>query len=129
MKQYLVFLAVAAPYFYDRYLAFSNIVANGPGKLEHVNTFKSYETKFTDRLKNCEDLVMHENLGIAFLSCDPGRDRWNTVMVRSSSREPYKKTGSINAIKRAISIPHAHPSLKAQYGSTTTPQPPTPSPH
>ncbi|KAH4234913.1 hypothetical protein HBI06_058030 [Parastagonospora nodorum] len=77
---YLVLFAVAAPYFYDRYLAFSNIVANGPGKLEPVYAFSSHELKFTDKLKNCEDLILHEELGIAFLSCDPGRDRWNTVM-------------------------------------------------
>ncbi|GAB7351824.1 hypothetical protein MBLNU459_g2389t1 [Dothideomycetes sp. NU459] len=29
-------------------------------------------------LKNCEDALMHE--GISILSCDSGRDKWNTVM-------------------------------------------------
>lgn len=59
------------------------IFANRPGKFENVNHFKSHEVKFRDRLRNCEDVLVEEDMGIAFLSCNPERDQWNTVMVRS----------------------------------------------
>jgi arylesterase/paraoxonase len=50
-----------------------------------INNFKSHEIKFADQIRNCEDVIIEETLGIAFLGCDPGRDRWNTVMVSSIS--------------------------------------------
>lgn len=49
----------------------------------NFNTFKSHEIKFQDRVRNCEDVLIEEGMGVAFLSCDPGRDQWNTVMVSS----------------------------------------------
>ncbi|KAH9868632.1 hypothetical protein J1614_007704 [Plenodomus biglobosus] len=76
----VVVLALIAPYLYDRYLALSGMLSNGPGKIESFNHFKSLEIKFKDRIRNCEDVLIEEGLGVAFLSCDPGRDRWNTVM-------------------------------------------------
>ena len=74
---------MTAPYLYDRYLTLSALLSNGPGRIQSVNNFQDYEIKFKDRLRNCEDVLVDENIGIAFLSCDPGRDRWNTVMVGS----------------------------------------------
>lgn len=79
--QYLVILAAIAPYLYDRWQALSAMLANRPGKLEPVYNIKSHKIKFRDRVRNCEDVVLDEGMGIAILSCDPGRDRWNTVMV------------------------------------------------
>ena len=58
-------------------------MANRPGKFENVNKFKSHEVKFRDQLRNCEDVLFEEGMGIAFLSCNPERDQWNTVMVCS----------------------------------------------
>jgi arylesterase/paraoxonase len=66
---------------YDRYIAACVLLANRPGKLQAVNGFKSYEIKFRDRIRNCEDVILEESEGVAILSCDAGRDRWNTVMV------------------------------------------------
>jgi arylesterase/paraoxonase len=66
---------------YDRYIAASGLLANRPGKLQAVNNLKSYEIKFADSIRNCEDVILEEDRGVAILSCDPGRDRWNTVMV------------------------------------------------
>ncbi|KAF2856929.1 calcium-dependent phosphotriesterase [Plenodomus tracheiphilus IPT5] len=77
---FVVVIALIAPYLYDRYIALSAILSNGPGKLQNLNSFKSHEVKFRDRIRNCEDVLVEEGMGIAFLSCDPGRDRWNTVM-------------------------------------------------
>lgn len=45
--------------------------------------FSSYEVKFADQIRNCEDAVLVEARGIALLACDPGRETWNTVMVGS----------------------------------------------
>jgi arylesterase/paraoxonase len=78
--QYLIALALLAPYVYDRYLALSAMLANRPGKFQNLNNFKSHEVKFRDQLRNCEDVLFEEGMGIAFLSCNPGRDQWNTVM-------------------------------------------------
>ncbi len=56
--------------------------ANRPSKFQPLNTFNSHEILFRDRLRNCEDVIMEKSLGIAIIGCDPGRDRWNTVMAR-----------------------------------------------
>ena len=80
-SQYLALVVLIAPYVYDRYVGLSTMMSNRPGKMQPVNNFSSYEIKFHDRIRNCEDILLEEDLGIAFLSCDPGRDRWNTVMV------------------------------------------------
>jgi arylesterase/paraoxonase len=44
--------------------------------------FPAYEVKFANQLRNCEDVILLDGLdGVALLSCDEARDRWNTVMV------------------------------------------------
>ncbi|KAJ4357319.1 uncharacterized protein N0V89_001894 [Didymosphaeria variabile] len=75
-------LAVLAPYGWDRYLALSEIVANRPGSYTPIDTFKGHDIKFRDvrGFRNCEDVLLDEGLGLAILSCDEGRDKWNTVM-------------------------------------------------
>lgn len=51
---------------------------------------KERQIKFRDQIRNCEDVVLDEGAGVAILSCDPGRDRWNTVMVKLPvSKERY----------------------------------------
>lgn len=55
---------------------------NAPGRLSEINTFRSHEIKFADRVRSCEDVLILESRGLAILACDPGRERWNTVMVR-----------------------------------------------
>ncbi|KAF2132412.1 calcium-dependent phosphotriesterase [Dothidotthia symphoricarpi CBS 119687] len=75
---YLLILAALSPWLYDRYQAISTVVANRPGKFRGLYNIKSHEIKFQDQIRNCEDVIIED--GIAFLSCDPGRDRWNTVM-------------------------------------------------
>ncbi|KAF2271093.1 calcium-dependent phosphotriesterase [Lojkania enalia] len=73
-------LAIAAPYLYDRWLALSVLWANRPAVFKPIYNIKQHEIKFHDRIRNCEDVVLDEATGLAILSCDPGRDRWNTVM-------------------------------------------------
>jgi hypothetical protein len=56
---------------------------NAPGKLQTRSVFKDYEIKFAEQLRNCEDVILLEDVeGVALLSCDESRDQWNTVMVR-----------------------------------------------
>lgn len=59
-------------------LAYFNASVRMP---RHAN-FGSHEIKFADQIRNCEDAVLVETRGIALLACDPGRETWNTVMVR-----------------------------------------------
>lgn len=77
---YLVALAVIGPYLYDRGVTFSGMLANRPGKFENLNLFKEHQVKFAQRMRNCEDVLIEEGMGVAFVSCNPGRDQWNTVM-------------------------------------------------
>ena len=73
------------PYLYDRGVTFSGMLANRPGKFENLNLFKEHQVKFAQRMRNCEDVLIEEGMGVAFVSCNPGRDQWNTVMVRITS--------------------------------------------
>jgi arylesterase/paraoxonase len=73
-------LAIIAPFVYERYIALSALLANRPAKFQNLRNFKNHEIKFQDQLRNCEDVLLEEGMGIAFLSCNPGRDQWNTVM-------------------------------------------------
>ena len=56
--------------------------ANAPGRLEKINNLESYEVRFQHLIRNGEDAYLNDEEGWALLSCDPGRDEWNTVMVR-----------------------------------------------
>jgi hypothetical protein len=56
-----------------------------------VNEFSDYKIAFEDEVRNCEDMVMDEKRGAIILSCDAGRDKWNTVMVSSISNILFAK--------------------------------------
>ncbi|KAI1108806.1 putative paraoxonase [Nemania sp. NC0429] len=75
-----VVLAVLVPLLYDRGNVLFLFWKNAPHRLARVNTFDSYEIKFSDRIRSCEDALLVESHGIAILGCDPGREKWNTVM-------------------------------------------------
>jgi arylesterase/paraoxonase len=57
--------------------------ANTPSRLSQIANI-DYEIKFKEITRNCEDVVLDEENSVAILSCDPGRDKWNTVMVSKS---------------------------------------------
>jgi arylesterase / paraoxonase len=54
---------------------------NRPSAIPEFSAFSSFDVKFENVARNCEDGVLDDELGIAYISCDPGRDRWNTVIV------------------------------------------------
>jgi hypothetical protein len=74
-------LALLSPFIYERGQTLSLFWKNAPKRLVKINTFASYEIKFADRIRSCEDALLIESEGLAILGCDPGRERWNTVMV------------------------------------------------
>ena len=96
-------MAALGPWLVDRYQALG-IVGHLPKDFTPINTFKSHEIQFKNRIRNCEDILLDENLALAVLSCDAGRDQWNTVMGTFRPHEnlangrlylyDYAKTGS-----------------------------------
>ena len=75
-------LGVIGPWVYDKYQGLGQLfIKNRPDRLPSIKAFKSHEIKYMGELRNCEDLVIDQDAGMALLSCDPGRDWWNTVMV------------------------------------------------
>lgn len=76
---------VFGPFLYQRVNVILSLKDNAPGKLQSRSALSSYQIKFADQLRNCEDVILPEGLpGLALLSCDEARDRWNTVMVSLS---------------------------------------------
>ncbi|RYO81190.1 hypothetical protein DL762_007259 [Monosporascus cannonballus] len=76
-------IALMAPYLYERVPALAAFYNNAPKRLVRVNNLgRSHEVKFADRdgVRSCEDALMVESIGVAIVACDPGRERWNTVM-------------------------------------------------
>ncbi|KAL1877447.1 hypothetical protein Daus18300_002433 [Diaporthe australafricana] len=65
---------------------------NAPVRMPKHANFTSYEIKFADQIRNCEDAVLVEARGLALLACDPGRETWNTVMVGYSPRNSFLTT-------------------------------------
>ncbi|KAI0203450.1 putative paraoxonase [Astrocystis sublimbata] len=77
----IVALALLVPFLYERGQVLSTLFwQNAPARLVRINTFASHEVKFADRIRSCEDALLVESEGLAILACDPGRERWNTVM-------------------------------------------------
>ncbi|KAI0905661.1 putative paraoxonase [Ustulina deusta] len=76
----VIALALLSPFLYERGQTSSLFWKNAPHRLVKVNTFASHEVRFADRIRSCEDALMVESEGLAILGCDPGRERWNTVM-------------------------------------------------
>lgn len=78
--QAALLLSNSYPYLSNRFRTLSIIFGNTPSKLIEVNLLPSHEIMFEDTLQNCEDVLMIPGQGVAILSCDQGRDMWNTVM-------------------------------------------------
>lgn len=77
----MAFTALASWFVYDHVDTLTSFYRNTPERLPRVNAAKSYEIKFADRVRSCEDAFLIEKEGLAILACDAGRERYNTVMV------------------------------------------------
>ncbi|KAI5859564.1 putative paraoxonase [Durotheca rogersii] len=82
LKGALFALAFAAlvPVLYDWARLLVLFYKNAPGRMAPVNNLGEYEVKFTEIIRSCEDALLVESAGLAILACDPGREKWNTVM-------------------------------------------------
>jgi len=78
----LPFLVLLAPWFYGRLQMVPMFWRNSPSAIPRHNSFGDrYEVKFADQVRSCEDVILLEEHGLALMGCDPGRERFNTVMV------------------------------------------------
>ncbi|KAE8153814.1 hypothetical protein BDV25DRAFT_148836 [Aspergillus avenaceus] len=75
-----ILLSLASSYLVGRAVIVFLMFKNAPARLEEFRVNADFEVKFADQFRNCEDALMVEEDGVAILSCDAGRDRWNTVM-------------------------------------------------
>ncbi|KAF2216395.1 hypothetical protein CERZMDRAFT_119897 [Cercospora zeae-maydis SCOH1-5] len=75
-----IIVVLLSAFIYSRWPTLQLFYTNHPSRLLNVNTVGEYEIKFRDTVRNCEDIYLNEEQGWALLSCDPGRDEWNTVM-------------------------------------------------
>ncbi|KHN95935.1 Six-bladed beta-propeller, TolB-like protein [Metarhizium album ARSEF 1941] len=76
----VLFTAVLSSFLYFRGRELLMIYTNAPSRLPEINAFARHEIKFADQVRSCEDVLVLEGRGLALLACDPGRERWNTVM-------------------------------------------------
>ncbi|KAI8629759.1 putative paraoxonase [Xylariaceae sp. FL1651] len=117
----IIAVALLSPFFYERGQTLSLFWKNAPERFVKINTFASHEIKFADRIRSCEDALLVESEGLAILGCDPGRERWNTVMgiflpePVSSGRlyiYNYKDTGATDdeALKQLTFVDFKHES-------------------
>ncbi|CAK3797477.1 Hypothetical predicted protein [Lecanosticta acicola] len=67
-------------FLYYRSSVLLTFYTNAPERLPRVNNLGQYDLRFQHLIRNCEDLALNEQEGWVLLSCDPGRDEWNTVM-------------------------------------------------
>lgn len=67
---------------WTRWPALTAILNHGPpySGLPSVAAFGSSSVRLKHKVRNCEDAVLLEYAHAAILSCDRGRDGWNTVM-------------------------------------------------
>lgn len=80
-------LASASPYLFDLFRVLKAMTLGKNNWRSDMTDLAHGEVKFAGSLKNCEDVIIEPTGGFALLSCSPGRDRWNTVMVRTFSRQ------------------------------------------
>ncbi|KAL3478520.1 hypothetical protein BJX99DRAFT_104761 [Aspergillus californicus] len=76
----VVLVVLSLPYLQGRQQALSLLFNNKPENLPEINAFSSSSLKLAGKVRNCEDGLIVEEDAMAILSCDPGRDLWNTVM-------------------------------------------------
>ncbi|KAL1301465.1 hypothetical protein AAFC00_005714 [Neodothiora populina] len=77
----LIATAFVIPHLYSRVQLIRGLQKNAPEVIEGLSAFPSHEVKYVGQLRNCEDVILlDESDGWALLSCDAGRDHWNTVM-------------------------------------------------
>ncbi len=78
--QVTVLISLIALLLYNRGGPLSRLYLNAPSRLPRENNLSQPSIKFSNTVRNCEDVILDVEEGFALLSCDPSRDVWNTVM-------------------------------------------------
>ncbi|KAL8388809.1 hypothetical protein RB595_008947 [Gaeumannomyces hyphopodioides] len=75
-------LGLVLQYVWTKRSALAAIVNHGPpySGLPSAAAFGNGSVRLQHKVRNCEDAVLVEHAHAAILSCDRGRDGWNTVM-------------------------------------------------
>jgi len=76
-------LGLFASFVSERINLLKTFYQNTPARVTKINNIGRHEVKFADRIRSCEDVLLIEKHHLAILACDAGRERWNTVMVRT----------------------------------------------
>ncbi|KAK4505979.1 hypothetical protein PRZ48_003944 [Zasmidium cellare] len=82
-----------ASFLYSRIGLLSTFYYNHPARLQRVSPPGSIQINFKDDVRNCEDVLLNEEEAWMLLSCDPGRDQWNTVMGTFVNHTAPPETG------------------------------------
>ncbi|KLU84492.1 hypothetical protein MAPG_03533 [Magnaporthiopsis poae ATCC 64411] len=82
---------------WTRWPALSTIINHGPpySGLPSAAAFGSSSVRLKDKVRNCEDVVLLEHTHAAILSCDRGRDGWNTVMGAFAKKRDLVPNGDL----------------------------------
>ncbi|KAM3423012.1 hypothetical protein BST61_g485 [Cercospora zeina] len=88
-----IIVVLLSAFIYSRWPVLQLFYTNHPSRLASLNTVGEFEIKFRDTVRNCEDIYLNEKQGWALLSCDPGRDEWNTVMGVFVNSSTHPETG------------------------------------
>ncbi|KAF5709945.1 serum paraoxonase lactonase 3 [Fusarium mundagurra] len=76
----ILLIGLIASFVYERINLIQTFYQNAPSRITKVNNIGRYEIKFEDQIRSCEDILLIEEYHLAILACDPGRERYNTVM-------------------------------------------------
>ncbi|KAF4339236.1 serum paraoxonase lactonase 3 [Fusarium beomiforme] len=76
----ILVIGLIASFVYERINLIQTFYLNTPSRIAKVNNIGKYEIKFEDQIRSCEDVLLIEGYHLALLACDPGRERYNTVM-------------------------------------------------
>ncbi|SMY21852.1 unnamed protein product [Zymoseptoria tritici ST99CH_1A5] len=86
-------VALLSLFVYYRSNVFTTFYTNAPARLANIRAYDTFEVKFAEDVRNCEDVLLNEEAGWALFSCDPSRDGWNTVMANFVDSNASPKTG------------------------------------
>ncbi|KAI0160614.1 putative paraoxonase [Xylariaceae sp. FL1272] len=75
-----LFIALLWSFLSPRIHTASIFYKNAPERFKGLRNIPNPIVKFGDRIRSCEDVILVESRRVAILGCDPGRERWNTVM-------------------------------------------------
>ncbi|KAF7186430.1 Serum paraoxonase/arylesterase 1 [Pseudocercospora fuligena] len=87
------FAIILSSIIYARYNILQTFYTNHPSRFTSENNINDFRILHKKSIRNCEDIYLSQDHGYALLSCDPGRDSWNTVMGTFINPSAPERTG------------------------------------